>query len=160
MREYLLDTNVIIGMWKHCPVLIDKLIEEKRISVLKEICEELVVKERKEYKGQELLSERFCKLLPFIEEVDNTHIEKFNKILDKQSLRESKADYHDVKKLSENDLLLIYASYVNKNLMLVTQDKSLFNIAKSILGKERVITLEMLLKNDGLGDNVNVNIKK
>jgi predicted nucleic acid-binding protein len=50
MNEYLLDTNVVIGLWKQYPFVIDKLIEERKIKILKEVSQELVVKEKREYK--------------------------------------------------------------------------------------------------------------
>ena len=77
MNEYLLDTNVVIVLWKQYPYVIDKLIEDQKIKILKEVCEELVLKERRQYKGQQVLSERFCKLIPFIMELDRKNIEEF-----------------------------------------------------------------------------------
>lgn len=47
MREYLLDTNVVIGLWKDYPLVIDNLIKDKRIKILREVSEELVIKERR-----------------------------------------------------------------------------------------------------------------
>ena len=81
MNEYLLDTNVVIGLWKQSPLVIDKLIEDRKIKILKEVSQELVVKERREYKGQQVLSERFCKLLFFIIEVDRKNIKEFYSML-------------------------------------------------------------------------------
>ena len=46
--------------------------------------------------------------------------------------------------LSQNDLLQLYACYVNDDLNLVTEDKELFNIAKYILGDNRVLSLEQI----------------
>ena len=144
MKQYLLDANVVIGLWKQYPFFIDKLLEQKKIKILKEVSQELVVKERREYKGQQILSERFCKLLLFIIEVDRGNIEKFYSMLD---IKHSKLGntYYNANKLSENDLLLLYTCYLDNNLVLVTEDKYLFNASKFILGDERVITLEMLV---------------
>ena len=144
MKQYLLDTNVVIGLWKQYPFFIDKLLEEGKIKILKEVSQELVVKERREYKGQQILSERFCKLLFFIIEVDRENIEKFYSML---GIKHSKLGntYYNANKLSENDLLLLYTCYLDNNLVLVTEDKYLFNASKFILGDERVITLEMLV---------------
>ncbi|NRZ82604.1 putative nucleic acid-binding protein [Clostridium beijerinckii] len=77
MNKYLLDTNVVIGLWKQYPSIINKLIEDEKIIILKEVSEELVVKERKEYKGQQVLSERFCKLLFSIIEINKSNLEEF-----------------------------------------------------------------------------------
>jgi predicted nucleic acid-binding protein len=147
MKQYLLDTNVVIGLWKQYPFFIDKLIGEGKIKILKEVSQELVVKERREYKGQQILSERFCKLLLFIIEVDRKSIKEFYSMLDIKYSKKGNAYFHDTNKLSENDLLLLYTCYLDSNLVLVTEDKRLFNTANHILGKDRVITLKMLVGN-------------
>lgn len=147
MNEYLLDTNVVIGLWKHYPSVIDKLIEDEKIKILKEVSQELVVKERREYKGQQVLSERFCKLLFLIIEVDRKNIKEFYSMLDIKYSKKGNAYLDNTNKLSENDLLLLYACYLDKNLILVTEDKYLFNAANRILGNDRVMTLKMLIGN-------------
>ena len=144
MKKYLLDTNVVIGLWKQYPFFIDKLLEEGKIKILKEVSQELVVKERREYKGQQILSERFCKLFFSIIEVDSENIEKFYSILDLKHSKQGNT-YYNANKLSENDLLLLYTCYLDNNLVLVTEDKYLFNASNFILGNERVITLKMLV---------------
>lgn len=145
MNEYLLDTNVVIGLWKKYPFVIDKLIEDKKIKILKEVSEELVVKERRQYKRQQVLSERFCKLLLFIIEVDRKNIEEFYSMIEIKYSKKGNAYFEDTNKLSENDLLLLYACYLDNNLVLATEDKYLFNAANQILGKDRVITLKNLI---------------
>jgi len=147
MNEYLLDTNVVIGLWKLSPFVMDKLIEDRKIKILKEVSEELVVKERREYKGQQVLSERFCKLILFIIEVNRENIKDFYSVLDIKHSKKGNA-YFDTNKLSENDLLLLYTCYLYNDLMLVTEDKYLFNTANSILGKDRVMTLKMLVESE------------
>ena len=147
MNEYLLDTNVVIGLWKQSPFVMDKLIEDRKIKILKEVSEELVVKERREYKGQQVLSERFCKLLLFIIEVNGENIKDFYSMLDIKHSKKGNA-YFDTNKLSENDLLLLYTCYLDNDLMLVTEDKYLFNTANFILGKDRVMTLKMLVESE------------
>ena len=144
MNEYLLDTNVVIGLWKQYPFVIDKLIEDKKIKILKEVSQELVVKERREYKGQQVLSERFLNLILFIIEVDRESIKEFYAMLDIKYSKKGNA-YFDTNKLSENDLLLLYTCYLDNNIVLVTEDKRLFNTANYILGKDRVMTLKMLV---------------
>lgn len=145
MNEYLLDTNVVIGLWKKYPFVIDKLIEDKKIKILKEVSEELVIKERRQYKRQEVLSERFCRLLLFIIEVDRKNIEEFYSMIEIKYSKKGNAYFEDTNKLSENDLLLLYACYLDNNLVLATEDKYLFNAANQILGKDRVITLKNLI---------------
>jgi len=146
MNEYLLDTNVVIGLWKHSPLVIDKLIEDGKLKILKEVSQELVVKERREYKGQQVLSERFCKLLSTIIEVELGNINKFYSMLHLKYSSKGNA-YFNANKLSENDLLLLYACYLNINFVLITEDRYLFNSSNYILGKERVMTLNILVGN-------------
>lgn len=148
MNEYLLDTNVVIGLWREYPFIIDKLIEDERIKILKEISEELVVKERRKYKRQQVLSERFCRLLPFIVEVDKEDIEEFYSTIEIKYSKSGNAYFDDTNKLSKNDLLLLYACYLDSKLILVTEDKYLFNAANNILGEEKVITLKILVENE------------
>jgi predicted nucleic acid-binding protein len=144
MKQYLLDTNVVIGLWKQYPFFIDKFLEEGNVKILKEVSQELVVKERRKYKGQQVLSERFCKLLPFIIEVDRENIQIFYDVLQIKHSKQGNT-YYNANKLSENDLLLLYTCYLDDNLILVTEDKYLFNASSFILGNNRVITLKMLL---------------
>lgn len=148
MNEYLLDTNVVIGLWKEYPFIIDKLIEDERIKILKEISEELVVKERRKYKRQQVLSERFCRLLPFIVEVEKMDVEGFYSNIEIKYSKSGNAYFDDTNKLSKNDLLLLYACYLDSKLILVTEDKYLLNAANNILGKERVMTLKTLVENE------------
>lgn len=145
MNKYLLDTNVVIGLWKQYPYTMDKLIKDENIKIIKEVGQELAVKEQKEYRGQRVLSERFCKLLNFIIEVDRSGIEEFYSMIEIKYSKKGNAYFDDSNKLSENDLLLLYTCYLNNNIILVTEDKRLFNSAYYILGKEKVITLKMLV---------------
>lgn len=148
MKEYLLDTNVVIGLWKQYPFVIDRLIEDRKIKILEAVSQELIVKERQEYKGQQVLSERFCKLLPFIVEVNNEeNIKEFYSMLHIKYSQKGNA-YFNKNKLSENDLFLLYTCYVDHNLILVTEDKYIFNAAKIILGEERVMRLQLLVETE------------
>ncbi len=145
MNKYLLDTNVVIGLWRKHPLTMEKLIKDENIQIIKEVGQELVVKEKKEYRGQRVLSERFCKLLSFIIEVDRNGIDEFYSMIDIKYSKRGNAYFDDSNKLSENDLLLLYTCYLNDSIILVTEDKRLFNSAYCILGREKVITLKMLV---------------
>lgn len=145
MKEYLLDTNVVIGLWKQYPFVINKLIEERKIKILEAVSQELVVKERREYKGMQILSERFFKLLPFVIEVDRVELESFYFMLNIKHSKKGNT-YFNADKLSENDLLLLYTCYLDDNLILVTEDKYIFHAANIILGKERVMGLKRLVE--------------
>jgi predicted nucleic acid-binding protein len=145
MEEYLLDTNVVIGLWKQNPFVINKLIEENKIKILEAVSQELVVKERREYKGKQILSERFCKLLPFVIEVDRAELKEFYSMLNIKHSQKGNS-YFNTDKLSEIDLILLYTCYLDDNLILVTEDKYIFHAANVILGKERVIGLKRLVE--------------
>ena len=44
-----------------------------------------------------------------------------------------------------SDLLNLYTCYINSELILVTEDKALFNISKSLLGDKRVWSIDNLI---------------
>ena len=141
MKKYLLDTNIIIKLWdKKDDKSLDKLLKENNIFILREVLNELSIKETKEYRRKEVLSERFCKLLPYSIEVEKENISGFYMIFDYKT-----KDKFNSNNLSQNDLLQVYACYINDDLNLVTEDKELFNIAKYILGNNRVLSMNELI---------------
>ena len=141
MKKYLLDTNIIIKLWdKKDDKSLDKLLKENNIFILREVLNELSIKETKEYRRKEVLSERFCKLLPYSIEVEKESISGFYMVFDYKT-----KDKFNSNNLSQNDLLQVYACYINADLNLVTEDKELFNIAKYILGNNRVLSMNELI---------------
>lgn len=146
MNEYLLDTNIVIGLWKCYPSVINKLIKDKRIRILKEVSEELAVKEKKNYKGQQVLSERFCNLIPFIINSDKKEIEEFYSMLNLKYSKSGNAYFDNTEKLSQNDLALLYTCFLDNDLILVTEDKYLFKAASHVLGINKVISLKILIE--------------
>ncbi|MDD7793443.1 hypothetical protein [Clostridium sp. 'White wine YQ'] len=146
MMKYLLDTNVIIGLWSKYPSVLDKLIKYDKIAILREISEELVIKERRIYKGQEVLSERFCSLLSFIRDIDKSRIEEFYEMLDIKYSKKGNAYFEEVNKLSRIDLIILYACTLEESLILITEDRKLFNAAGIILGEDRVMSLKTLVE--------------
>ena len=141
MKKYLLDTNIIIKLWdKKDDKSLDKLLKENNILILREVLDELSIKETKEYRRKEVLSERFCKLLPYSMEVEKENISGFYMIFDYKT-----KDKFNSNNLSQNDLLQLYACYINADLNLVTEDKELFNIAKYILGDDKVLSINELI---------------
>lgn len=104
MKKYLLDTNIIIRLWDEEEKYLDKIIKENKVVILNEVLNELSVKETKEYRRREVLSERFCKLLPYSIEVEKDNISGFYMIFDYES-----KDKFDSNNLSKNDLLQLYA---------------------------------------------------
>ncbi len=146
MDIYLMDSNVVIYLWRYYPNVIDQLIKDAKIKILEEISQELALKEIQEYKGQHVLSERFCKLLTLIIKVDKKDIEEFYVSLNIKYSKKGNAYYNNTEKLSENDLILLYTCHVYDEFMLVTEDKYLFNTAIHVLGAERVINISTLMK--------------
>ncbi|WP_195514913.1 PIN domain-containing protein [Paraclostridium bifermentans] len=141
MKKYLLDTNIIIKLWdKKDDKSLDKLLKENKILILREVLNELSIKETKEYRRKEVLSERFCKLLPYSIEVEKESISGFYMVFDYKT-----KDKFNSNNLSQNDLLQLYACYINYDLNLVTEDKELFNTAKYILGNNRVLSMNELI---------------
>ena len=128
MGKYLLDTNIVIKLWNDNSMLLGKLIEKNKVVILKEVLEELSIKEKKIYRRQEILSERFCKLLPCSIEVKNSYLSGFFMIY----------DYEIKGRFENNNLSKICACYTDESLTLITEDKELFNIANYILGENRV----------------------
>ena len=139
MKKYLLDTNIIIRFWDEEEKQLDKIIKENKAVILAEVLNELSVKETKEYRKRKVLSERFCKLLPYSIEVEKDNISGFYMIFD----YESKENFNS-NNLSQNDLLQLYACYINDDFNLVTEDKELYNIARHILGEKRVLSIKEL----------------
>ena len=75
---YILDSNIIINIWNSKINILDELIKNNNINFLipKEVAKEISEKEFIVYQGTSVLSDRFLKLLPYIEEELNK--EKIN----------------------------------------------------------------------------------
>lgn len=140
MKKYILDTNIIIKLWDKDNQSLDKLLKENKVLILREVLNELSIKETKEYRRKEVLSERFCDLLPYSIDVEKENISGFYMIFDYKT-----KDKFNSNNLSQNDLLQLYACYINDDINLVTEDKELFNIAKYILGVDRVFDIKELI---------------
>ena len=111
MKKYLLDSNIIINLWKKDEKTLNKLIKQNKLLILEEVLKELSIKEAKIYRSKEVLSERFCELLPFALKINKQDISGFYFILDyiiKEKFKNNN--------LSENDFLQLFACYINRNL--------------------------------------------
>ena len=73
-------------------------------------------------------------------EVEKENVSGFYMIFDYKT-----KDKFSSNNLSQNDLLQLYACYINDEVNLVTEDKELFNIAKYILGDDRVLEIKELI---------------
>ena len=50
MKNYLLDTNIIIKLWDENEKSLDKMLKKNKVFILREVLNELSVKETKEYR--------------------------------------------------------------------------------------------------------------
>lgn len=83
MKKYLLDSNIIINLWKKDEKTLNKLIKQNKLLILEEVLKELSVQRKtKIYRSREVLSERFCELLPFALKINKQDISGFYFILD------------------------------------------------------------------------------
>lgn len=141
MNKYLLDSNIIIKFWDDDEHKLKSMLMEKSIVVLEDVLQELSIKEKRKYKGNYILSERFCELLSFQIRVDKDDISGFYLIFDYETKEEKESN-----NLSKVDLLMLYNCYINNNFILVTEDKDLFSISKKFLGEDRVYSYNKLIE--------------
>ena len=144
---YILDSNIIINIWNSKINILDELIKNNNINFLipKEVAKEISEKEFIVYQGTSVLSDRFIKLLPNIEEEKKK--KKINdfcyKIKAKKLL--SGIYYVNGNKLSKTDFMLLYLCSINENSVIVTEDKKLLKASKDILGNNKSINLKEFL---------------
>ncbi|MDZ5129918.1 hypothetical protein [Clostridium perfringens] len=144
MGNYLLDTNVIIKLWNKEETIFNDILQENEIIVIDEILKELSKKERRLFKGELVMSERFMKLIPYRIELHNIMAENFIKEINFDHIK-GKFYYYKGKKISKNDLLLIVALKEESEFYLVTEDFNLSYIAKELLGENRVLNIKDIL---------------
>ncbi|MFU0825139.1 PIN domain-containing protein [Clostridium sp.] len=162
-KKYLLDTNIVIKIWKTCPNLLRDMNRSEKVDfkIPRYIAEELSVKEFGEFNGNRVLTNRFLELLEHIIDVDidGLSTEYSNKENSEHNYEKSSSiKYYPKKniymindnKISKNDYSLIYVCQVNKDYILVTEDKSLLNSAKSIIGPSRVMNFHEFMEDVNL----------
>lgn len=144
---YVLDSNIIISIWNSKTGILDELIKSRNVHFIipNEVAKEISQKEYTVYQGTSILSDRFLKLLPYID--DELNKDKINdfcyKIKAKRLL--SGTYYVNENKLSETDFMLLYLCSNNENSVIVTQDKKLLKASKDILGSDKSIDLKEFL---------------
>ena len=144
-NKYLLDSNIIIEMWRDNPKVIDRLLENNSIVILEEVLNEISKQEKRKFKGIEVLSERFMKLLPQMIEVKKDNLKELCDKIDIKTTAKGKY-YYKSYKISYIDLLQIFTCYLNEIYILVTNDRSLLYTSKEIIDDERVLNLNELLR--------------
>ncbi|HII4440971.1 hypothetical protein ACV3QH_15680 [Clostridium perfringens] len=144
MGNYILDTNVIIKLWNKEETIFNDILKENEIIIIDEILKELAKKERRLFKGELIMSERFMKLIPYRIELDNIMAENFIKEINFNHIK-GEFYYYNGKKISKNDLLLIVALKEKCEFSLITEDLNLSYIAKELLGEKRVVNIKDIL---------------
>ncbi|HHD2754421.1 TPA: hypothetical protein ACOTG0_003276 [Clostridium perfringens] len=141
MGKYILDTNVIINFWNREKGFFDDFLEYNEIIIIREILEELARKEKRRFNGENVMSERFMKLVPLMIEIDIRRFKEFLNYIDFDNIK-GEAYYYNGKKLTKNDIFLIFASKEKEEFSLVTEDKALFEVAKDLLGENKVLRIK------------------
>ncbi|KGK88312.1 hypothetical protein [Clostridium sp. HMP27] len=147
-KEYLLDANIIIKLWKKCPQVIDAIKDTENIDfkVSKHIAGELSTKEFKEFNGVPVLTNKFLKLLDHIIEASSCSIKE--KLIPNADIRydyKKNIYYINENKLSKNDYELICIC-IDKEYVLVTDDKKIQRGAKIILGNTSVLSFDEFIE--------------
>ena len=148
VKEYLLDSNIIIKLWKSHPDILYKIDATTGIDykISKDIAGELSVKEYKDLNGVAVLSDKFLKLINHIIEIDNNISEEELESMAIVKREQRKNIYYiSENKLSANDFKLIALCKRFNNYTLVTEDKKIYNSGLLILGESRVLNLKEFL---------------
>lgn len=145
---YVLDSNIIISIWNSKMNILEKLMKDRTIHFVipNEVAKEVSQKEYIVYQGASILSDRFLKLLPYID--DELNKDKVNDFCYKIKAKKLLGGtyYINENKLSETDFMLLYLCSNNKNSVIVTQDKRLLKASKDILGNDKSIDLKEFLE--------------
>jgi predicted nucleic acid-binding protein len=147
-REYLLDSNIVIKLWRKYPHLLDKIEDTAGMDykVAKNIAGELSVKEYREFNGMPILTDKFLKLIDHIIEIDKSIYEQgFESISSFKHDTNKNIYYIDDNKLSANDFSLIATCKKYEQYILVTEDKKIYNSARVLLGASRVLNFKDFL---------------
>lgn len=156
-KEYLLDANIVIKIWNKYPGLFKAMEHAEGIDfkISRPIAEELSVKEFKVVGGISVLSSKFLELLNhIIDEKDSNGEKDVQGTLDEDigintniKYDARKDIYHmDGNKISGNDYRLMEVCRKDKKYILVTEDRNLYNSAKSIIENSRILTFKEFIK--------------
>ncbi|QGU94634.1 hypothetical protein GOM49_05530 [Clostridium bovifaecis] len=181
-KEYLLDANIVIKIWKVCPHLFKDMKKARNLDfkISRYIAEELSIKEFTKFNGVQVLTERFLELLDHIIDVEiddvsqlypcnesvksdlkkdihikeynlkeDIHIRKYGSVKGAHIIKyDSQKNIYIINenKISKGDFSLIYACEVNKDYILVTEDKRLLSSAKFILDPAKVMNFDEFME--------------
>lgn len=148
-KVYLLDTNIVIKVWREYPNLLDDIEKSEDVDykIHQDIAGELCKKEFKEINGIPILSDRFIRLLDHIVNDDNnssTETSAYDQFIKYNS--NNNMYFINGNKISVNDYSLIKICKQYENYILVSEDRKMINSAKDILNPSKVLTFEEFLK--------------
>lgn len=148
-KVYLLDTNIVIKIWREYPNLLDEIekSEEADYKIHQDIAGELCKKEFKEINGTPILSDRFIRLLDHIINDENNSSTETN--TDNQFIKynpNTSMYFVNGNKISVNDYSLIRICKKYRNYILVTEDRKMINSGKDILEPSKVLTFKEFFK--------------
>ena len=147
-KEYLLDTNVVIKIWKEYPSSFKDIEKHESIDfkIYHHIAAELYIKEVREFDGAPVLTDKFIQLLNHIINEDEIKLSEIYKPNVSIKYDPNKHIYFiNGNKLSRNDYNLICICENYKQYTLVTEDKKILNSSKIILDPSRVLTFNEFL---------------
>jgi hypothetical protein len=148
-RTYVLDSNIVIKIWREYPSLLDDIEKSEEIDfkIHQDIAGELCRKEFREIKGIPILSDRFIKLLNHIINDDNSRSTKTNTYSEFiRYASNSNMYFVNGNKISVNDFSLIRICKEHKDYILVTDDKKMINSAKHVLDSSRVLNFREFIE--------------
>lgn len=148
-KIYLLDTNIIIKIWRECPNLLDEIenSEEVDFKIHKDIAGELSRKEFRNINGIPVLSDRFIKLLNHVIDDESNNPDEHGIYGDFIKPNFNNNMYFvNGNKISVNDFSLIRLCKGHEEYILVTEDKKIIKSAKNILGDARIFNFEEFIK--------------
>jgi len=148
-KTYLLDSNIVIKIWREYTNLLDEIEKSKDIDfkIHQDIAGELCRKEFKKVNGVDILSERFIKLINHtIKDYSNSSTESNSYSNFIRHASNSSIYLVNGNKISANDFSLIRICKEHKEYTLVTEDKRMINSAKQVLDSSRVLTFKEFIK--------------
>ncbi len=147
-REYLLDANIIIRIWRAYPYLLDKIDAFSGVDykISKDIAGELSAKEYRNYNGMPVLTDKFMKLLDHVVDIEAMNGDfkpEMSAMIKYDNVK--KIYYINENKLSISDYKLIILCEKFDKFILVTEDKKIYNSAQILLSKPRVLNFEAFI---------------
>lgn len=146
-KEYLLDANIVIKIWKEYPQLLDIMERTNGVDykIPQDIAGELSVKEFRDINGVPVLTDKFLKLLGHIINNDGSNFEKCDEKGSYTDLQYNKY-FLKTNKISMNDYTLIHICENYKEYTLVTEDKRILQSAENILDSSRILNFNEFIE--------------